>query len=352
MEKDSSADVVRVKREYLSGTDDEISLIELWMILVKRWKVVAVVFSLFLVIGVVAAFSSPLKYQFSTTVNIGSFEDGNGVRTLLEPLKTVQEKLKSDYIRNVVDEFRTANDMPALSIDAKALGEGVVLTSEGNVQDNAAIKKMHLSIADRVVGDHKLLANNRMKLVEQRVRQESEQLRLATEFKKALESRQNELLSSSGQLQAELNAARMHIAEVANGHESGFSGRAQENYMFKALMVSQELERLEARLLVLESRLYVAIPQELVKLKKVLMDNHADVVQIQLSLGAIKMQMATQVPTESVSLAVRATKPSGIGRGAMVVLSILMGLFVSVLGVFICEFISKANTTMRNVNGA
>ncbi|VAW85395.1 hypothetical protein MNBD_GAMMA17-1884 [hydrothermal vent metagenome] len=348
MGKESSAEELRIRREFLSDVDDEISLVELWMVLVKRWKVAAVICSFFLVVGVVVALFSPLKYQYSTTVEIGSFEAESGVRTLLQPLKMVQTNLKNTYIPNIVEDMKTAHWMSPQSVDVSTVGKHIVITSQGQVLDSAAIKQMHLSAIDKVIEDHNVFAENRMKLFDQKYRQKSEQFSLAKEFTEALDNRQSELLSSSLELKTEFNEIREHITEV---NKSRFSSDVEEENMFKALMISRKLEMHEARLLAIENRLYVSTPQELVNIKRMLVDNYENTLKIELSLGTVKTQMVTQLPTQLIALAVRAKKSSGIGRIATVILSMLIGVFVSVLVVFICEFISKINTAAKNVNG-
>ncbi|MCF6324121.1 MAG: Wzz/FepE/Etk N-terminal domain-containing protein [Gammaproteobacteria bacterium] len=348
MGKDSSAEVARLRQEYLSDADDEISLIELWMIFVRRWKVAAVIFSLFLVIGVVIALSSPLKYQYSTTVEIGSFETKAGARAFLEPLKMVQTNLENNYIPNIVENMKATHWASPQSVDVSVVGKHVVIKSLGRVLDSAEIKQMHLSAIDKVIEDHHVFAENRMKLLEQEYRQKSEQFRLAKELTEALDSRQSDLLSSSLTLQTKLNKIHEYITEV---NKNRFSSDVEENNILKALMISRKLEAHEARLLAIENRLYVSTPQELVNIKKMLVDNYENSLEIQLSLGAVTAQMVTQLPTQLIALAVRAKNPSGIGWLATVVLSMLIGVFVSVLVVFICEFISKANAAVRNANG-
>jgi len=347
MIKEYNVEAKRAKREFLSNETDEISLVELWVILVKRWKVIAISFVLFLVTGVAIAIYSPVKYLFSTTIEIGSFETDDGGRKLFEPLTLVQAKLKNSHIPDVMKELRVSNDASSLPVGVVVSGVGI--TSLGRVSDSAVIKKIHSSIVDKIIDDHSSLVENRMKLLEQQRQQKSQKLRLAKEYAESLKNRQSELLDGLTSLKTELNETHDHIVEMNKRNESKV-GRMQDDSTFKAIMMGRELEIYEARLLALDERFYVTIPQEILHLKKLLMDSNDDILESQISLDFVQSQMTSMMVTRSNELAVQATKPSGIGKIPMVILSALMGFFVGVMLVFICEFISKSKDAMRKSN--
>jgi len=347
MIKEYNVEAGCAKREFLSSGADEISLVELWVILVKRWKVIAISFVLFLVAGVAIAIYSPVKYLFSTTIEIGSFEIDDGGRSLLEPLTLVQAKLKNSHIPEVMKELRVSDSASFLPVEVVVSGEGI--TSLGQISDTAVIKKIHLSVVDKIIDDHNSLVENRMKLLEQERQQASQKLRLAKEYAESLKNRQSELLRMMTSLKTELNETRHHIVEMNKKNGSKLDS-TQDDSTFKALMMSRQLEIYVARLLALETRLYVTTPQEILHLKKLLMDSNDDILESQISLDFVQSQMTSMMVTRLNELAVQATKPSGIGKIPMVILSALMGFFVGVMLVFVCEFISKWKDAMRKSN--
>ena len=59
-------------REASYSTEDEISLLDLAMVVVTRKKLIVLIFTGIIVLGIAAALLIPKKYTYSTSIEIGS----------------------------------------------------------------------------------------------------------------------------------------------------------------------------------------------------------------------------------------------------------------------------------------
>ena len=349
---DSGTQLRQVRNELVNEDENEISFIELWMILVKRWQVVGAIFVLSLVAGLIVAVFLPTKYLFSTTIEIGSLAEKNGELSLIEAPQIVQIKLKDTYIPYVLSEMDASDSTSAVAIDINATVSGttVIISSFGQVSDADKIRELHLSVVGLVVDDHNSLIELRRRTLEQEQAFIQDQINLTQTRGKDLEKIEEEMLENLNSLELERNALLERIAEIGRDNQRILGDSSQENFMFKALMASQELDRNERRLLAIENRIYVATPQVISRNKAVLVDQQRYGQEYQVSLGTIKSALFAMTATRTAALLVKASKPSGIGKITIVLLFGVLGLFAGVFAAFFCEFVSKVNKTMSRSN--
>ena len=294
MEKDSSADMAGVKREYLSEADDEISLVELWMILVKRWKIVCVIFVLCLILGIVIAISAPVKYLFSTTVELAPMG-----AELAEPVASTLSKLKGDYIPQVLVSEK---DGELFGVDAHHPrgSKAIVLTSSGLVTDAESIRGVHRSIFDLLVkGQHTLIEQQRIpgkqeySLLESRIKIDLLRIEKLRESEKLLES-------------ALIALDEGVLKEVSIGLL-----QAQALNLHALVAVEKTVAEYQVRLITLQSKIDL------------------------FSKAAVG------------DIALKSLKPIGVGKMVTIFLSAMMGLFIGVIAVFFMEFLAKVRCSMR-----
>jgi len=97
-----------------SAYDDEISLIDLWLVLTKRRNIFLAIVLAFLAAGVTFALIKPAVYNYSAVLQIGVMT-GDGIDAtpgFIEPPANVLEKLTKSYIPLVLTSY--LNDHPEL----------------------------------------------------------------------------------------------------------------------------------------------------------------------------------------------------------------------------------------------
>jgi len=143
--------------------ENEVSLVDLWIVLVKRKVLIGAVVATTLLSGVVFfvfPWTKPQQqYEFSTTIEIGQIPNeigqipNPGQGTLIDSPDTVIAKLKEAYIPLSRQEF-AAEGLSAPAVQAKAHGVLVVLKTVGSSQNTASHLEFLEAITQRLLSDH------------------------------------------------------------------------------------------------------------------------------------------------------------------------------------------------------
>jgi hypothetical protein len=188
--------------------DDEIELVDLWLVLMRRKTVLFAVCAGVLALGALIAFSSPKKYRYSTTIEIGTIVEDGRTRPI-ESTETVQAKLVNSYIPLTLREYAEAHpDEPlAYNINADVPKRSLLLVVEstGPAESGAAYLQLHDTVVDKLVDDHKRTLN----VVRAELEKELGQARLALEALEdpvTLEAEQKALETQLAKEVAELRA--------------------------------------------------------------------------------------------------------------------------------------------------
>jgi len=193
--------------------EDEISLIDLWLVLVRRWRVAVLVALMVFTAGSVFAYVTPKKFKYYTTLEIGTMtvDDGENTKTrLIDPPETLRAKIEESYIPLAEHRYYSVypEDSRIYKLSARVPKSSEVVVVEG--QGTKDTQKTYLGIlqdvVDGVVKDHA---------------RATESVRSAFETKLAkarlkLEELQDPstLLASKKQLDADLRKAELDLEEL------------------------------------------------------------------------------------------------------------------------------------------
>ncbi|GEM_PF-5608990 len=287
----------KVDKELIDA--DEVSLMELWALLLRRWKTVATLSALCLLIGIAAVLSTSTKFLFSTTIDLARTSS-----TLIKPVAAIQAELKESYIPRMI---AAENRAEVLETDVKNPrgSQVLVLTSLGRSADEEAIRTFHQSILDLLIKDQEALIEA-----------------VRTQLRK-------EYLLLEGRVRIDIQ------------------------YINK---LKQSEERLEKALTIIETSplsskegAVASVLQTASLNLRALRDAEHAITDYQLELNGLKLKMDMIQPATAEQVAVRSQKPVGIGKAAMVLLSVVIGLFLGVLAAFFQEFIAKVCRSRRVV---
>ncbi len=148
--------------------EDEINLLDIFLVLVKRKKVIAIVAGVCIVIGIVFSFTTSKVYTYSTSIEIGAtgspvsddgFEENvNQQLKLIDNPNTVLAKIQESYILVVQREYFNSNpDIKVFKIKARIPkgSELIVLESKGTEELKETHLYIHQQILNRLIQDHK-----------------------------------------------------------------------------------------------------------------------------------------------------------------------------------------------------
>ena len=262
---------------------DEIRLVDIWLVLVRRKFVIAALVLTSIAFGLVYALSTPRSYAYTTIVEIGT----NGQNELIEPLETARAKVVDGYIAQVLQAYFTNQPNNAARYEVKVEvpknSQVLVLRSGGTLESESVYAALHGEIVSRLRFDHLRVQNA-----------------LREDLKIRLETRERNL--------AEL---RQHAK------------------LFEAQLKRLEDKReLPARELSYLTSLRLA-------------DNQRVQSEMLLSIDNARMQLANVHETNAVVASMRSLDPVGPGRKTMVMLSGIVGLFLGIITALFVEFAAK-----------
>lgn len=200
---------------YLSryiGRDDEISLIDLWLILYKRKHVIAAIILCAGIAGIAWAWLSPATFEYATTVEIGTtvkdMESGE-----LQPVEApdgLVAKLRHGYIPRALskhaEQHQQGPNRYKVDVSVPAKSDIVILKSTGSEQLLPTYNTIHQSIVDSVRQDHDRILDSKRR----QLKAEIEQTNIELQKLKNPAS----LAEGQGELEAKLEDMKSKLAEL------------------------------------------------------------------------------------------------------------------------------------------
>ena len=147
-------------------TSDEISLVDLFIVIWNRKWLVFSTFALFVSAGVAYALLAPEIYEYSTVIEVGTtfrnIESGDPV--VIEEPASLLEKLKSTYIPVSIHAFADDGDLainkPKIAVTSPKNSKLIVLKSQDSLEKNDAYHALHKTVVDAVEKDHQLVISS------------------------------------------------------------------------------------------------------------------------------------------------------------------------------------------------
>lgn len=141
--------------------DDEISLIDLAKVLVLRWKLMAVIFSITVLGAFLYALMMERTYEYVSLYQVAEQEPintdtSNGIeRGALEKPRTVLAKVDNIYLDEVTRELRSSKDLERLPFEVSVSNPGdtllIRLSSETYEKNVALVHAMHTKLLEQIM---------------------------------------------------------------------------------------------------------------------------------------------------------------------------------------------------------
>lgn len=141
--------------------DDEVSLVDLWLTIARRKKLVLGVLFSTILVGVVAAFVIPKSFTYSTTINVSQYWNGGGFVQVESP-ESVKAKLEDLYIPQASLKGDPENPIK-VQVEIPKNSALIVLKSKTAEASADRVTNLHASIVQSIATEHEqLLANIRV----------------------------------------------------------------------------------------------------------------------------------------------------------------------------------------------
>ena len=312
-----------VLAEQRSNIEDEVSLVDLWIVLIKRKVLIGAVLVTTFLSGVAFTFTRrppQQQYEISTVIEIGQKPDGD-TAALVDSSETVLAKLETSYIplaRQEINNREETQQLSAPAVQAKMRGRMVVLKTVASSPNAALHLELLESTTQHLLTDHRLLVEShlaRESIELERARLRLEGLKDPKNFAVGEQDMENQISLASSKLEElgdreslikarierigdQKRLVRVQIAEleetINQGVENRVQAASQPNDSSKAMIVvliDSDLQRSRARVDSLQERLEIELRNEEDELSKSLEDLSREQQQGQTSILQLKRQL-------------------------------------------------------------
>ena len=163
------------------SSDDEISLVDLAMVLIRRKRMIAVIAAFIILLGVIAALSVPKSYTFASSIEIGSQIIGGADKPFESP-QTLLAKIQHVFIPQVLNEQRQTDteNKEKYKIKASIPKSSVIIVLEikGTEEKAALLKSLLQSITKKATLDHSRINESVRKNITSRLKQATSALQM------------------------------------------------------------------------------------------------------------------------------------------------------------------------------
>lgn len=222
-------------RDAAGRPEDEISLYQLWAVIVRRRRALVLIWMTVAALGVAYGVLKPPVYRYSTVLELGTYseEDTTGTRTIhyLREPEAVRHRLREVYIPAALDEMEDAAP-PRVRVEHNDSSELVLLRSESSLDGQDRVRDVHRSAARQLLADHGTQAAHETQLRQLQLDQAQRRLDHATDPRIQ---------------EARLEPARKRVAEAEQALES-----LEEDYRIEKLGLENTIEAKSRQLTKLE----------------------------------------------------------------------------------------------------
>jgi len=338
-----------------SSSVDEISLVDLWIILVERKNLLFLLLGAFFIGAIILSLLLPTKYLYSTSIEMG----GRIVNDILWPIdtpETLLAKVQDSYIPVVLQQYQKSNpsNFAGYSIDASLpiRSEVIVLKSWGTEEQGQVYVELHQKVIDEIKKDHKRLLDvvrAGLEIKRNEARNVFEELHDTELLLKAKEKR---LSDTEGTLKAQIENAKKQLAAVEKNRLHMVSQAKNDLKTMTLLVFDNTIQNQQQRLADMEQKLVFDLANDKEKVAKELLTNSREQRDQNEKIAKIESQLKNMMGTKAVVPPTRSIKPSSLSKFSIILVTTIFGLIISVFVVFSSEFLQRARTEMRRKKSA
>jgi len=332
---------------YQTGYEDEINLVDLWLVLMKRRSLIAMVAVLSLLAGTMFALFNPPKYHYSTSIEIGTRFDGSNMAVIESP-ETLLAKIQESYIPLARQEYLArhgeSGGVPQIEARIPKGSQIIVLSGKGPEGDSAAHKAVQQAVVDMVKKDHGRIVDVMRKETEIRQNKATAKLAELKDEARLIQAREKRLGDISTLLAGQAKDVRGDLARAQADRAKAIKQTKDESQALTLMMLDSGMQQYRQRLAEIDERLKIKVVDSRDALAKQLADNQRAQLNQQDTIAKLKIQLANLRETRALLPPMRSPEATGPGGAVIVLLSLLLGLMLGVFGAFFAEFLAKAQS--------
>ena len=330
--------------------EDEISLIDLWLVLVRRKKLLFTIFLLIVVLGLALAFVTPKKYGYSTSIEIGSRVIQDRVQPIESP-ETLLAKIQESYIPFVQSQYRNQNqsDEKIYGISARVPkgSQLIVLESKGEESVSEIFKDLQQRVVNEVKKDHKRIIEvirKELEIARNEAVSQLEELKDQERLLMASDKRLNDVVKM---VTRQLEEAKQDLATAENSRKRSVKEATNEARAMTLLMLDSGIKSQRERVANLEERLVVEIAEDQDRLAKEISGNKRAQQNQLAKIARVDAQLDNLVETRALLSPMQSMEPTGLAKRVILAIAMVLGFIIAIMAVFIAEFLQKAKQQME-----
>lgn len=337
--------------------EEEISLIDIWLVLVRHKGLILAITAIFAAIGVGIALTKTKSYGYTAMIEIGSRVVGNQI-TPIESPETAVAKLEKIYIPQIIKESSKADEQgdeggkANINIDVQIpKGSQLILLSTTAAPDMENVYgDAFRKVVARLHDDHNRVSevirqdiNNQIGKLQRNIEDLTDQSRFA-------EAKITRLSEEEKVNLKEIEELKREIAESERKKSSALDDSRDAAKGLMMLVIMGDLQKQRERLSALERETKGNLADERDALKKILMDNERQKHDNAVQIDSLKMQLANFQETRMLAPLARSLKPVGTPRRVIVLLAVIIGILVGVFSAFVAEFLRKVRERSKEAS--
>jgi len=303
---------------------DEIDLVEVGVSLWRRWKIMLVVFLVCLGLGLVVALVFPKKYEYSTTIQIGTQVVGDKLQPIEAP-DSAAKKIENGFLPQIVQQQAKKNGInpKKLSFSVSSPPKTSLVIISGKAPD---------SLADEFKSIEKAAAQALIK----------SELPLTTVMRAKLESELTDAQSSVRELE---DPKYKKLLQTQIASLEAFKKQAQQqqlessrhargaNDAMTSLLLGNQVRQAEKRLSSLQQQLQINLPGQIDSAKA--------------KVSSIKAEIDNLQSSEVVAGPLKSASPTGLPRSIIAILGTIIGLILALLAAAGANYISAVSSRLK-----
>ncbi len=338
---------------YENGYEDEINLVDLWLVLMKHRTLIVAVVLLCVLAGIMLALLVPAKYQYSTSIELGARLDGENDVVVIESPETLLAKIQESYIplaRQQYQQYLAEHSAveSVLKIEAR-IPKGsqiIVLSSKGPEDAGVMHKAVQQSVINMVKMDHERITDvlrKETEILQNRAKAKLEELK---DDATLIQAREKRLGDVSVLLANQAKEVRDDLAQARADRANAIKQTKDESRALTLMMLDSGVQQYRQRLAQIDERLKIKVVDSRDTLVRQLANNRRAQLSQQDTIAKLKIQLASLRETRALTPPMRSLEATGPGSSLIVMLALVLGLMLGVFMAFFAEFLSK----VRNQN--
>lgn len=386
--------------------DDEISLTDLFKVIIKRRKTLYVVFFTISVLSVVFALISKPKYEYTAVIEIGTVIKQTSTGSTITPIdapETVAAKLQHSYIPYVLDQHYKNNPIDTrgykFSVSVPKKSELVKIVAKGGEEFTDNYLQLLGQILQQLKNDHeRLFEVSRSKMEEQVVISQLDLVGMKNPknkdllkkgFEQQIKAIEIELTAIADQIKLEKNKKsrflktksllEKQLKDLSKGINVSVANRSKAKIKIESssdamtlLLIDNEIQQYRNQMIALENRVYVDIANKIeesenkvldllrktefqsknltnkkIEMQEQLENHDRSILKKEAHVKQVEIRLNNSKQTNALVNPMKSIGPVGVSKKLIISLGVFVGFFIALISSLIHEFVSNVRKELK-----